>query len=1662
MPPSIFLPTNIEPLGTEESQPAGIAKAAHISGYEAIFRVQDGVLQVRGWGADWSDVGVVGGSGGEGGFTEAQIRAFFAAYFAEQFTPEQVVLLRALAARDFAAEFDTPAARDAAIAAAIAAINTPESGLTEAQVQALIATATATFISQTQIQALIDAAITDASALTRAFASEALQRANAIAYVDPALLIEAGSTDLTVRLIPPGEDRLSSIGTLINVGGGGSLLTAHSATYLELNRQLAADEVLTFVNSYTGEQAYLTAANFEVKGGGISYLRATITLGEGRLKLQQTASGKALKLGSQVEVGRNNLSAALKSELDAAGGTIDPAVFAAMAAAYFATRFSDEQVEALKAIAAEDFAGDITAINARIDGLDLGLDESQVSALIAAANANFLTATAISALIAAAGGGGVDRGVIVAASSVGEASEFANENIIIISRSVLDTIPPYQSGRIVFAPVNEGDSDIAEEIVVRGIDWESNRYWAIRGGAKFTDDVENPVIFSFSIAEYTMGETNGNIVFGVPFVDSTISINIGTDLYFAFLVDRTTGNGEYFINGVKIGESLQVNPSLVGDDFIIGNFFTGQDDDTFDGELWDIEVVGGDAAFDGAALSTAGRKFDGDERRVALIGRENAYLAQYAVDQTARNAAAAALTAAQNAGGSGEDETARATATNALTIARENRAELERVVIDKINDLYADADGSGLVLSLDNASGAVVENAIIPVGTATGTTSGGSYGNSRLIVSRALTAGEVVVATKDGEVLRRFVPSDFSFDDADFAGARGERGIARRTLYITGIVSYQLQTTRQQHLYELAEFVKIHIASLPQEALELISRTAAISLPAAMVAAAEVFTANSSTATESTPYGGLILIRAGAASSNQNDYAVGDPANLFHGIMGIVCFALPNSAHLDPRFVRYLPPGDSQNTDVEVADANTALNGFVVYTMNLTRSFGTGGQLFGGTIRIDSLVASELFKVPAESIIESKDRAFLTRAQIAAFVEWGFVSKPDALLLHQFFQNARVVDVAVFNFSGEINPLFAGFAADDNIPTTAAGRTAMNLALATDQAKTFGVSNRFPTLVVDSDDTGNWIDIDRFPAGGYAARMVVVDATFQSGFVGEGVLLLINSKAADKALCFIYQPDQDGGRIVARYPNADGDAIETTIAENMAGTKKRLSFYFTTSAVDVGNLEFLVSINGLGAGGRLVANIATADINFASLEVGFDGKTNKIIVPDPNAADPLVPVNPSLRRPPTQSDLGNRQVLVHSAFTNDGRGQKESANGLGRLDNSNGDFLLGIVDSAPTNNRTRAWLLGERLGGDITQQIQGRLPDNRIFRTIYGHICTGWYVQHYGDDAHKGVYVVLEGDAIASGAYRQDDDGNWLPRFGGGNITIYITGFELTSRQYRGEYVLSDNIKDVWVEENGGNPYTFIRGGIDNSIFAYDRELVAEGTNKSAFEWAFDRGDPVEASDRLVGDLDVITADDARLYSTRAAVWIHEYALATLAADSNIAAKFSGISVRVWVTPAGGRVLELADGTFGEAEGARAVIDANGVRIYSADNKFKGGTIEEIVMFERLDAVSGDTINEGANSIEFESISDNGGLDGFRDPAILFLLVDLAFGNNPATVSSRAFWVVRPVNITDSERVYLEDNVQSSYIGISSREIAGSHPDHRIRRVVAYVFSAAA
>ena len=163
--------------------------------------------------------------------------------------------------------------------------------------------------------------------------------------------------------------------------------------------------------------------------------------------------------------------------------------------------------------------------------------------------------------------------------------------------------------------------------------------------------------------------------------------------------------------------------------------------------------MGGDAAFDGVALSTAGRKFDGDERRVALIGRENAYFAKYAVDQTARNAAAAALAAAQNAGGgSGEDETARATATNALTIASENREELERVVIDKINDLYADSDAVGFIVSIYSASGAVIEADIIRIGMADGTTSGGAYGNSRLIVSRALAAGEVVVATKDGEI----------------------------------------------------------------------------------------------------------------------------------------------------------------------------------------------------------------------------------------------------------------------------------------------------------------------------------------------------------------------------------------------------------------------------------------------------------------------------------------------------------------------------------------------------------------------------------------------------------------------------------------------------------------------------------------------------------------------------------------------------------------------------------------------------------------------------------------------------------------------------------------------------------------------------------------------
>ena len=372
--------------------------------------------------------------------------------------------------------------------------------------------------------------------MTRAYASEALQKTNAIAYVDPALLADVASTDLTVRLIPPGEDRLSSNGTLINVGGGGSGLTAHSATYLRLNRQLAADEVLTFVNSYTGEQAYLTAANFEVKAGTISFLRATITLGEGNLKLQRTASGKALKLQSQIEVGRNNLSAALKSELDAAGGTIDPAVFAAMAAAYFATRFSDEQVEALKAIAAEDFAGDISAINARIDGLDLGLDGSQVSALIAAANANFLTATAISALIAAAGGGGVDRGVIVAATSVAESSESD-------SRVRIEGVfPAYSNGRLLYEPINEGDPDIYENIVVFGIRWRIDRYWVIRGGGnKSGADFDTKLI--------GIGLPNESDIWAFETPESTAS---GIDFYWAAVIDRTTGIGEYFINGVSV------------------------------------------------------------------------------------------------------------------------------------------------------------------------------------------------------------------------------------------------------------------------------------------------------------------------------------------------------------------------------------------------------------------------------------------------------------------------------------------------------------------------------------------------------------------------------------------------------------------------------------------------------------------------------------------------------------------------------------------------------------------------------------------------------------------------------------------------------------------------------------------------------------------------------------------------------------------------------------------------------------------------------------------------------------------------------------------------------------------------------------------------------
>ena len=1026
-----------------------------------------------------------------------------------------------------------------------------------------------------------------------------------------------------------------------------------------------------------------------------------------------------------------------------------------------------------------------------------------------------------------------------------------------------------------------------------------------------------------------------------------------------------------------------------------------------------------------------------DEARVnALIAAAEAE-ASAGVDETARNAAEAARVAA-----------AAATAT-ALT----NRADLDRLVIDAPTTEYANAAAPALGITLAPLADRIAEADIRAVGNAAApnTNYGATLANAIVIVARALGANEVLTLEKNGEILRRFTAADFEFLDSRFAGARGGRGAAKQSIYLSGIVSFRLQTSTLAHHKAITTDTRVELGSLSPEIVALIAaaKRAGLNLPPDLIALAQTLTTRTRAADSESSYSGVVLARAGGGAHSESDYAAANPARLFVRTHGLVAIALPAGAGFDPRWLQFFPPEAQNPIRYALTPSPVDLAGYVVYSANI-ESQGVGGELRGFAIAVEGVAASSLFQIAPDSIQETSEKSLISVALIAKLRALGDIDATQAGLLRQIALRASIQDAPVFNFAGQWNPRYGSAISAHNAPASDDERNAARLELETNLARPFAPqANPIPEAEFVIDGGGAFCKINRFPKGADAVRGLIISAIFESGFVGVGVFARIANKiGASKPFLMLYDT-ADGGRLTMRRYAADG-VFDDVLMTGLAGQKKRIGVSFGPISADNSGLRCRVAADG-GAVAVIDVGVAVGDKNFASLTCGFDGLDTQRVIADTLSNNPLAAQNISRRAPSTAVAGARRIIDCGGVFTAAGeRGQKAGVDGIGKLQNARNDPVYGIVENAPAAT-TRDWLLRSKIGGGLSQTMQSHgLPNERVFRTFLGHAIEGWYVAKYGGAEQRGVFVVARGDMIASGAFALDSENTWQPRFGDVDLIIIVDGFTLTSRRYRGEYRLTDRIVDVWVEQNNGDPYTYIRGEVADSIFANNADLVSEGDNRSAFEWAW------EQADGLNVDFSIAEQDDMRAWSTRAAIKIDEFGLTTMQ-TAELIQTISGFSVRSWITAAGAKVLRFDRAVYGDAVGARAELSAGGLVIYDADGKFRGGSIIEYPLFERLDATYSDMFITD-NAVDFANLADNFGLSGFKDAAIAALYVEVLDSSDNVFSTT----VFNPATASETGYVVLELAFANVGFAITAARITSNNPNGRIRKITARLFSRAA
>ena len=693
-----------------------------------------------------------------------------------------------------------------------------------------------------------------------------------------------------------------------------------------------------------------------------------------------------------------------------------------------------------------------------------------------------------------------------------------------------------------------------------------------------------------------------------------------------------------------------------------------------------------------------------------------------------------------------------------------------------------------------------------------------------------------------------------------------------------------------------------------------------------------------------------------------------------------------------------------------------------------------------GRVVVSELIRfpADKFIVPAAAVGEDNLRVFFTpaeRARLAAManVQPTLWAKVERLL-------SKVVEVVgdVVNYS--IRPQFASVGAA-SVPASpaavAAGETALEKNLADGSV----------ILTEAHSDLGshaiNYFSIDDAPlASGDSVRVFVFDLTVLTGFVGEGVVMRLLVIGGGDPVELVLISNIDSASLVLRAPalSADVELVAFT-----AAARHRFGLNFLPNGLSE---TLSIALDGVIYHTYLDI-LVSGSLDFDAATFGWDGLDTRRAIPDRTLADADVPQNISTRVPATTVTQAQRAIAFDFPDNPFATG---AATGMPA-----GWFgWLKQMPAAPSRN----WLPSAGFGTDPTDSV-----DAGVFKNILGHAVVGAAILPlHGDGssqatARRGAYLILEGDMFASGAL-VSADGQITSKFGW--EAILRANVRHTSADHRLEF-----------EWNGGgnsgdsNPLfrdAFVDGGL-TWIRADLAGLFRSYYFVDGYTTPIEIG--IELNSITESELSWRTYYDTRDWSTRAPVYFHDFGYASAKADFADIALLSSVSPGGWITRGGERHLQLSTSAvggdapivIGDKAAAHASLTSAGVSVINAAQKQTGGSLIEVVLYSNPTVQSFQSGN--VNTVSFAALDEKFGLESFRDPRIVLLAAELAYGVG----RSHPFDIWRPSHLSSGDRIY--DSVGGlqtatvEYLTLTDGSLAGGHPGHRFRAIRAYFFSPA-